>query len=708
MHRSIRTKIILLGSLTSFLLISIALLISCFVYQNRAYIQLDKNVDKSVHEIKYNVDKDAIAFLNDSIKKIDEIREANPDDPELSTYEEKMEYYTEKFNYIYPSSGGLGLSYQKATFRNQYMDISSDLKSAVVSSGGKAAFLGYIPFPGDRIYYLADSNFVFDTKYDENLPLSDYKFYGSYRELPDGFFERSDVSDSEGFYCWTSVIDGSKHRLAEVFYGSGEYITDEYGDQIEKGITVYLLIRYDTKEIDASVTNYLITEIISFSGVLLLLIVLFGLASHFLIAKNIIKLNSSTLAFTKSMSVNEKIEVINPKIKARDEIGELSNSFMTLENEIINYAKKIEFEAKERERINAELSIASKIQLEALPKSSFGDGNVILNSAITSAKEVGGDFYDYFYIDDNHFAIIISDVSGKGIPASLFMMRGKELIKSKLLSKMNIEEVCYSVNNELLENNEEGLFITSFVGVYDINNDELEFVNCGHEKPYLIDDEVVKLNTISNFILGGMNDFKYKSERVKLNGRKLFLYTDGLNESIDDKNEEFGYERIKEALIINKNLNNAQIIKNMIAKLNEFTKGLDQFDDITMVLFNKAFNELNLEYEKPTFEIIDDVVDKINMKFSYLNKKIISELSIIFDELLNNYISYENNETLIIKINVKEEDNNIIIKLENNGVEFNPLTKADKYIESDADIVGIGGFGLTIVKNMVDKKLSNV
>ena len=164
MRRSIRTKIILLGSITSFLLISIALLISCFVYQNRAYNQLDKNVDKSVHEIKYNLDDAAVDFLSDSIKKITEIRETNPDDPTMNTYDEKLEYYAKKFDYIYPSTGGLGLSYQKAAYRNQYMDISSDLKSAVVSSGGKAAFIGYITNDAKRIYYLADSNFVFDSK----------------------------------------------------------------------------------------------------------------------------------------------------------------------------------------------------------------------------------------------------------------------------------------------------------------------------------------------------------------------------------------------------------------------------------------------------------------------------------------------------------------------------------------------------------------
>lgn len=702
MKRSIRTKIILLGSITSFLLISIALLISCLVYQNRAYMQLDKNVDKSVHEIKYNLDTDSVSFLKDSIARIEEKMETSPDDPEMDTYEEKLEYYTHKFDYIYPSTGGLGLSYQKATYRNQYMDLSSDLKSAVVSSGGKAAFIGYISEEKDRIYYLADSNFVFDSKYDDKIPLADYKFYGSYRTLPDAYYDRTDLSDSEGFNCWTSIIDGYKHRVAEVFFGDGNYETDEFGTKYETGITVFIFIRYDTKEIDALVTNYLVTEIISFSGVLILLILLFGLASHFLIAKNVIKLNSSTLAFTKSMSDNQKLEIIDPNIKANDEIGTLSKSFISLEATLIDYINQVEKDTKEREKMNAELNVASRIQLEALPKASYSDKNISLNASITSAKEVGGDFYDYFYIDDNNFAIIISDVSGKGIPASLFMMRGKELIKSKLLSKMNIEDVCYSVNNELLENNAEGLFITSFIGVYNIKEDVLTFVNAGHEKPFIIGDDVIKMTTNSNFILGGMNDFKYKSEKLKLNGKKLFLYTDGLNESINDKNEEFSYDRVKEALETNRCENNDVILKNMMVKLNEFTNGLDQFDDITMVIFNATNNKLSLEYENPSLEIIDDVVLKLENKFSYIDRKKLSELSIIFDELLNNYISYEKKEGLIIKIDININNDFIDIELKNNGIEFNPLENKDKYVSSEDDITGIGGFGLTIVKNMVD------
>ena len=705
MHWSIRTKIILLGSTTSFLLISVALLISFFVYQNRAYSQLDMNVDKSVHEIKYNLDESAVNFLKESIGRIGEVVATNPDDPAMNTYTEKFEYYTNKYNFIYPSSGGFGLSYQKAEYRNSYMDISSDLKSAVVSSGGKTAYIGYIPERGDRLYYLADSNFVFDAKYDTNIPLEDYKFYGSYRVLTNEFFDnKTDFSDAEGFACWTSVIDGYKHRVAEVFFGDGEYKTDEYGDQYETGATFYLFIRYDTNQIHQMVINFLITEIISFSGALLLLIILYGLAAHFLIARNIIKLNSSTLAFTESMSNKEKIEVITPTIRARDEIGTLSKSFVSLETTLIDYIDQVERDTKEREKINAELEIASEIQLSALPTSFLNDKNVLINASIKSAKEVGGDFYDYFYIDDNHLAIIISDVSGKGVPAALFMMKSKELIRSKLMNQEKLSKVCYDVNNALIYNNSQGLFITAFIGILELSTNELVFVNAGHERPFIVNKDGAKqLDIGSNFILGGLENFEYKEESIKLDSNdKLFIHTDGLNESINSSREEFGYERIREVLAENKDAQIGDCLNNMTLKLKEFTNNEEAFDDVTMMIIELKSSKLEFKFEDPDYDIIDKVNNKFNDYYSYIDKKILSEFNIIFDELLNNYISYEKKDNLIIEISVEIKDDMFDLIIKNNGVEFNPLQREDKYIEAIDENTSVGGFGITIIK-----KLSN-
>ena len=702
MRWSIRTKIMLLGSTTSFLLISIALLISFFVYQNRAYTQLDRNVDNSVAEIVYNLDSDAVDFLNLSIEEINKKIKTKPDDPVMSTYEEKLNYYTHTYNFIYPNSGTFDMYQQKAVNRNKYMDISSDLKSAVVSSGGKQAFIGYIPEPGDRIYYLADSNFIFDTKYDEKIPVEDYKFYGSYRELPNEYFERTDFNDKENFICWTSIIDGSKHRVAEIYFDSGVEVTDELGNTYGTGSTFFIFIRYDTKEINASVLNYLITEIISFSVALVLLILLFGLVSHFFITKNVVKLNSSTLAFTKSMANNEKIESIDPNIKAKDEIGTLSQSFVSLESTLINYINQVELAAKEREKINAELEIASEIQLSALPTVSLNDKNVLIRSSIQSAKEVGGDFYDYFYIDDDHLAIIISDVSGKGVPAALFMMKSKELIKAKLVNKVDLAKVCFDVNNILLDNNSQGLFITSFIGILDVKTRELRFVNAGHERPFIISkNEVKQLEVKSNFILGGLSDFKYQEESIILNpDDKLFVHTDGLNESINSEKEEFGYERIKAALANNIDEQIGDCLTNISRELKEFTKDEEAFDDITMMIVELKTSKLEFVFENPDYDIIDKVNNKFNDYYSYIDKKILSECNIIFDELLNNYISYEESDNLVIEISIDVKDDMFNLELKNNGVEFDPLKRKDKYIEEVDENTQIGGFGITIIRNL--------
>ncbi len=704
MRWSIRTKIILLGSITSFLLISIALLISFFVYQNKAYSQLDKNVDKSVHEIKYNLGDSAVNFLKMAVGEIDEAAKITPDDPVMNTYSEKLDYYTKKYGFIYPGTGGFGLSYQKAAIRNAYMDISSDLKSAIVSSGGKSAFIGYIPENADRIYYLADAFFVFDDKYDSKLPLSDYKFFGSYQEITDSYYTATDYSNDEGFPCWTAMIDGYKHRVAEVFFGDGVYETDANGDSYETGKVFYIFIRYDMKEINDSVVNYLITEITSFSGSLLFLILLFGLASHFLIANNIIKLNSSTLEFTKSLSNKDKLEVITPTIKAKDEIGDLSKSFVSLETTLIDYIDQVERDAKEREKINAELEIASEIQLSALPTNFLNDENVLIKASIESAKEVGGDFYDYFYIDSTHLAIIVSDVSGKGVPAALFMMKSKELIRSKLINKESLSEVCYDVNNSLIDNNSQGLFITAFIGILNVKTKELEFVNAGHERPYLISKgKVTQLDVDSNFILGGIENYKYKEESIKLNtDDKLFIYTDGLNESINSNREEFGYERIKNALFENKDLQIGDCLKNISNKLSEFTDCEEAFDDVTMMLVELKSSNLEFRFENPDYEAIDKVNNKFNDYYSYIDKKVLSEFNIIFDELFNNYISYEKVDNLVIEVSVSLKNDMFELIIKNNGVEFNPLKRNDKYINSIDENTEVGGFGITIIKKLAE------
>ena len=327
---------------------------------------------------------------------------------------------------------------------------------------------------------------------------------------------------------------------------------------------------------------------------------------------------------------------------------------------------------------------------------------MLIRTSIESAKEVGGDFYDYFYIDDNHLAIIISDVSGKGVPAALFMMKSKELIRSKLLSNEKLDKVCFDVNNALLYNNSLGLFITAFIGILDIDTNILSFVNCGHERPYIINDkEIKRLEVNANFILGGIDNFEYKVETIKLSvNDKLFLHTDGLNEAINNQREEFGYDRIKNVLESNKTSQIGDVLTNMSNELKNFVANEEKFDDVTMMIIEIKSSKLSFNFIDPNYEIIDIVNNKLNNYYSYIDKKVLSESNIIFDEILNNYISYEKKEGLIINILINIDKDMFVFEFSNNGVEFNPLNEEMKYIESYDENMPIGGLGLSLIKSL--------
>jgi sigma-B regulation protein RsbU (phosphoserine phosphatase) len=280
-------------------------------------------------------------------------------------------------------------------------------------------------------------------------------------------------------------------------------------------------------------------------------------------------------------------------------------------------------------------------------------------------------------------------------------MRSKELIKSKLISNKNLEDVCFEVNNELLNNNEAGLFITAFIGVLDINTKTLDIVSCGHEKPFLLSNgNAIRLALKSNFILGGVKNYKYHNDSIKLNeGDRLFLHTDGLNESIDDNEIEFGYDRIACCLKDNYYNKLSDILINLDKKLNEFTNNKEQFDDITMLILEMKSSKLEFSFNNPNYEIIEEVTNKFSDYYSYFDKNIISKVSTVIDEVLNNYISYEKKEDLIINISFDYIDDKLVIIFKNNGTSFNPLLKEDKYIKDDTNLLP-GGLGITIVKNL--------
>ncbi|MDR0900059.1 MAG: PP2C family protein-serine/threonine phosphatase, partial [Methanobrevibacter sp.] len=276
-----------------------------------------------------------------------------------------------------------------------------------------------------------------------------------------------------------------------------------------------------------------------------------------------------------------------------NEIGMLSNSFKILIQNLKDYMINLEKFTAERERINTELNIAYNIQ-SALLRRDFPPyperKEFDIYAVSFPAKEVGGDFYDFFLIDDDHLAIIIADISGKGVPAAIFMAITKTLIKTLIINNHDLSQVVNMVNNLLCEDNEECMFATALIGVLTISSGEFSFVNAGHNLP-LVKNKNNQINEVkanANFVLGGMDDLNYSKDTISLNkGDKLFLYTDGVTEAINQKDEFFGMKRLKS--LLNEDLNIKDSLINIKKNITKFEGENNQFDDITMLM---------LEYDK--------------------------------------------------------------------------------------------------------------
>ncbi len=240
-------------------------------------------------------------------------------------------------------------------------------------------------------------------------------------------------------------------------------------------------------------------------------------------------------------------------------------------------------------KTQAELNVARNIQRDMLPCifPAFPERNEFdIYATMEPAKEVGGDFYDFFLVDDRHLAIVISDVSGKGVPAALFMVIAKTLIKNQTQPGIPLGEVFTRVNDQLCENNGESMFVTSFMGVLDLDTRELTFVNAGHNPPLLRqgDEGFTFLKTKPGFVLAGLEGMVYHEESIQLHaGDRIFLYTDGVTEAINSSTELYGDDRLVEALNKSPSLSPEQMLAAVKTSMDAFTAGAEQFDDITML-----------------------------------------------------------------------------------------------------------------------------
>ena len=378
--------------------------------------------------------------------------------------------------------------------------------------------------------------------------------------------------------------------------------------------------------------------------------------------------------------------------------------------------KQIEITNKSS-RLDTELNLAYNIQQGMLPSKfpAFPEHKEIDIYAMSKpAKEVGGDFYDMFLVDDNHLAICMADVSGKGIPAALFMMVSKILIDVITIEGGNVEEVITKVNNILSAENKLNLFVTAWFGILDLQTGKLEFVNAGHDCPYIYTRKTGRfelLKTKPNFVIAGMNNMQYQKHEYQLEpGDRLFLYTDGVVEATNKTNKMYGELRLQQFLDNNINLDAKDTIINLKKDIDKFANQATQFDDITMLELNYKnhkgdFSNISKEF-KADIKELTAVQEFINteLKNKDVGTRTLNQINLAVEEIFVNIVKYAyqgKNGICIITINNKEDC--IEFTFEDRGVPFNPLEQTPPNVSLSKDEREIGGLGIFLVEKTMDK-----
>ena len=287
-----------------------------------------------------------------------------------------------------------------------------------------------------------------------------------------------------------------------------------------------------------------------------------------------------------SKAIAESLE----EIRLRNEIGDLAKDVTELTAEMDDYTGRIEMITAEKERISTEMSLAARIQAAMLPHifPPFPDRvEFDIFASMDPAKEVGGDFYDFFLVDKDHLGIVIADVSGKGVPAALYMMASRILLHTRSMMGGSPGEILGKVNETICANNQEEMFVTVWLGILEISTGRLTAANAGHEYPVIQKTPGGPFELLKDkhgFVVGGMPGMKYKEYELQIvPGTRLFLYTDGVPEAADAENNMFGCDRMLAALNEDVDAAPRQVLENVRASVDGFVKDAEQFDDLTML-----------------------------------------------------------------------------------------------------------------------------
>ncbi|MBO5928030.1 MAG: SpoIIE family protein phosphatase, partial [Clostridia bacterium] len=449
---------------------------------------------------------------------------------------------------------------------------------------------------------------------------------------------------------------------------------------------------------DASIYTAVFMQILIFAALLVFI---------YILIKKVIINNLKKVNHTLGKITGGDLDV-TVDVRANEEFASLSDDI----NSTVTTLKR--YIAEAAARIDKELEYAKQIQLSALPTNYPNNQDYTIFAQMIAAKEVGGDFYDFYKLNENTVAFLVADVSGKGIPAAMFMMTAKTIIKDLAERGLSVNEVLTQANEKLCENNESGMFVTAWMGILDINSGKLQFANAGHNPPLLkrANGTFEYLKTRAGLVLAGMEGIKYRSNEITLcAGDRLFLYTDGVTEATNTENQLYGEERLLEFMNKSLNLEATAVLPMLKANIDEFVGKAPQFDDITMLTFDykhkKGDEEMSTKVFPARLEALSDVLAFIEQKLEdwQCPLKLQMAICVAIEEIFVNVAKYAyGNSDGEVEFNLcfDSESRNVTFQMIDSGVKFDPLQKPDPDITLSAEDRDIGGLGIFITKKTMD------
>ncbi|MBQ6381689.1 MAG: SpoIIE family protein phosphatase [Clostridia bacterium] len=496
--------------------------------------------------------------------------------------------------------------------------------------------------------------------------------------------------------------------------GAPPHITSIINIENSKGeVTALLCVQRPMSALEEGRKPYLISISLA---VVIAAVIAATVALNFLnrqFIKPLIEIRKEAQRFAReNVAGNNKLD---QSISHIDEIRILAASIEKMEEDTLKYIENLTQITSEQERIGAELDVARNIQEGSVPNvfPAFPDRKEFdIFASMTPAKEVGGDFYDFFLIDDDHFAMVIADVSGKGVPAALFMMVTKILIKERCrIAEGTPAEIVQYVNDRVCANNQADMFVTVWFGILEISTGKVFATNAGHNQPAICrgSGQFEFLPGPHSLVIGAMPDISFKTYEFTLQaGDKLFLYTDGVTEAINENKELFANSGMLNSLNKKKDGTAREILEQVKHDVHYFAGYAPQFDDITMLCLNyngtenQMNKELHVEADIQNIDILNDFLSEYCSGIG-CSMKVQTQLSVAAEEIFANIANYaygEGSGYADVKLDCVEDKLSLVF--EDSGIPYNPLKKPDPDIKLSAEERQIGGLGIYMAKKLTD------